>query len=362
MDYEQENDHGAPMQDGYSAYPPTPQPPPGLAQVPPGPPRAYKERKTSGWRILWWFLFVFSIIGNIMLFLVLMGTVAFFSLGTQRGVFNEDVIKAGARSNKIVVINLSGIIDDRQARYVKEQIKMARADHAVKGLIIKTDSPGGTISASDQIHRELEKYQADQKKPCIAFMQGVAASGAYYTSVACDKIIAEPTIITGSIGVILSHFVLEDLLENKLGVQPVVIKSGERKDWPSSYHKPSEEQLQYLEDRVMTPAFERFLEVVTEGRKDVLTPEKVRELADGSVFSAQEANDRGLIDQIGYLDDAIALIQSLAGISNAQVVEYQQVLSLTSLLGVQGRGGIKLDRSTLHDLSALQVLYLWQAF
>ncbi len=193
-------------------------------------------------------------------------------------------------------------------------------------------------------------------------MQGVAASGGYYTSVACDKIVAEPTIITGSIGVILSHFVLEDLLLDKLGVHPVVIKSGERKDWPSSYQKPSEEQLQYLENRVMTPAFERFLEVVTEGRKDALTPEEVKVLADGSVFSAQEANDRGLIDQIGYLDDAIRLVQSLAGVSGAQVVEYQQVLNLSSILGVESKGRIKIDRSTLHDLCALQVLYLCSAF
>lgn len=361
MDFEHENDQNDPLKAQRPAYPPPP------AQVPadirpPGPPVAAPRGKASGWRILWWFLFALSIFGNIMLCLVLMGTVAFFAVGGQRGVFNENVIRAGARSHKIVVINLQGMIDSRQARNVHEQIKMARGDSAVKGLIIRTNSPGGTISASDQIHREIEKFRSNEAKPCIAFMQGVAASGGYYTSVACDKIIAEPTIITGSIGVILSHFVLEDLLKDKLGVQPVVIKSGERKDWPSSYRKPSEEQLQYLEDRVMTPAFERFLEVVTEGRKDTLSPDEVKVLADGSVFSAQEANEKGLIDQVGYLEDAIRLVQSLAGVSDARVVEYQQVLSLSSLLGARRQAQIKIDRSTLHELCALQVLYLWSAF
>ena len=95
---------------------------------------------------------------------------------------------------------------------------------------------------------------------------------------------------------------------------------------------------------------------------DVLTPEEVRDLADGSVFSAKEAHDKGLVDQIGYLDDAIRLIQSLAGVSGAQVVEYQQVLSLSSILGVRTQAPIKIDRNTLHELSALQVLYLWSAF
>ena len=361
MDFEHQDDHQEPHNEQRAPYPPLNQPSSGFAQPLSGPPVAMPRRRTSGWRILWWFLFVFSIIGNIMMFLVLMGTVAFFAVGSPRGMFNEDVIQAGSRSSKIVVVSLQGIIDDRQARQVQEQLKMARADSTVKGLIIKTDSPGGTISASDQIHRAIKKFREDEQKPCIAFMQGVAASGGYYTSVACDKILAEPTIITGSIGVILSHFVFEDLLQNKLGVQPVVIKSGERKDWPSSYSKPSDEQLQYLENSVMTPAFERFLEVVTEGRKDTLTPEEVRDLADGSVFSAKEAHAKGLGDQIVYLDDAIGLVQSLAGVSGAQVVEYQQVLSLSSILGARTQAHRKIDRNTLHELSALQVLYLWSA-
>jgi len=143
-------------------------------------------------------------------------------------------------------------------------------------------------------------------------MQGVAASGGYYTSVACDKIIAEPTAITGSIGVIMGYLVVQELLEEKLGIQPVVIKEGRRKDWPSSFQPPTEEQLQYLQDKVLTPAYERFVQIVDEGRPS-LTLADVRRLADGGIYSTSEALNENLIDEIGYLDEAIKQVKSLAG-------------------------------------------------
>ncbi len=99
-------------------------------------------------------------------------------------------------------------------------------------MIIRVNSPGGTISGSDQIHNEIVKYRSETNQPVVAFMQGVAASGGYYSSVACDKIIAEPTAITGSIGVIMGYLVLQQLLEEKLGIQPIVVKAGDKKDWP----------------------------------------------------------------------------------------------------------------------------------
>lgn len=115
-------------------------------------------------------------------------------------------------------------------------------------------------------------------------MQGIAASGGYYTSVACDKIIAEPTTITGSIGVISLYLVVQELLEHKLGILPVVIKAGAKKDWPSYFQAPSEEQLQYLQNKLVNPAYERFVQIVAEGRNATLTESQVRQLADGSIF------------------------------------------------------------------------------
>ncbi|OHB75214.1 MAG: hypothetical protein A2Z25_04940 [Planctomycetes bacterium RBG_16_55_9] len=193
-------------------------------------------------------------------------------------------------------------------------------------------------------------------------MQGVAASGGYYTSVACDKIIAEPTTITGSIGVISSYFVVQELLEDKLGVLPVTIKSGQKKDWPSSFRQPSPEELQYMREKVMTPAFERFVEIVTEGRKASLNSGDVRRLADGGIFGAQEAVQEKLIDGVGYLDEAIDLVKSLAQIQNARVVEYRKPFSLADALSIRKPSLLKLDRATLYELGTPQIMYLWSAF
>ena len=233
---------------GYQTPPQTPppyvpSPAPLPYAYPPAPP------KRSIWRIFWWFFFGVSVLVNLGLFLGLIGMATFFTVGAQGSAFTENVIQSGDRRDKIVVVNLVGMIDSQQALKIREQIKIARKDSAVKGMILRVNSPGGTVSASDQIYNELMMYRQDTGKPVLAFMQAVAASGGYYTAAGCDQIIAEPTVITGSIGVIMSHFVFEDLLKDKLGVMPIVVKSGEKKDWPSSFKTPSEQELQYLQDR-----------------------------------------------------------------------------------------------------------------
>lgn len=337
----------------------------GVVPPPPVPPlpTAPTPRRRSAWRILAWLCFVLSVLINIGLFVTLLGTVAFFSLGSQAGAFTESVIQSGSRSKKIVVINVEGVINSRLASRVRRQLKMAAKDDAVVGLIVRVNSPGGTISASDQIYNEILKFREREKKPVLAFMQGVAASGGYYASAACEEIMAEPTAITGSIGVILSYFVLEDLLGEKLGVLPVVVKSGERKDWPSSYHKPTQEQLQYLQDQLIEPAYDRFLSIVQKSRQDHLSPEEVEVLADGSIFSAKVAQENRLIDEIGYLDDAVTRMGSMANVSKALVVEYREPFTVRDLVGLRGRSGLlKIDQDTLHKLSTPQVLYLWRAF
>lgn len=340
---------------------------PNSGGVPPGPvapiPTAVTPRRRSGWRVLGWLFLALSVLVNIGLFVTLLGTVAFFSLGPQAGAFTESVIQSGSRSKKIVVINIDGVIDSRKAASVRGQLKMAAKDRAVAGLIIRVNSPGGTISASDRIYHEIRKFREREGKPVLAFMQGVAASGGYYVSAACEQIMAEPTAITGSIGVIMSYFVLEDLLGEKLGVLPVVVKSGERKDWPSSYRKPTEEQLQYLKDQLIQPAFDRFLSIVHQSREDHLSLEEVKALADGSIFSANEAQKNKLIDKIGYLEEATTLIQSMANVTNALVVEYREPFRIRDLVGLQGRSSLlKIDQYTLHKWSTPQVLYLWRAY
>jgi len=352
MDFEQGNNMSSPME---------PQPAEPISGIGVSRPIMKPARKGTGWRIFWGIVLAFSVMANIALFLMLIGVVAVFTTG-QRSILTEEVVREGPARNKIAMVTVQGVIDGQLASDVYQQLKVAGQDHRVKGLIVRVNSPGGTISASDQIYKQIGKFRSKSNIPVIAFMQGVAASGGYYTSVACEKIIAEPTTITGSIGVISWYLVVQELLEEKLGVLPVTVKSGPKKDWPSSFREPTPEELQYMQDKLIAPAFERFVQVVVEGRKESLSSEEVRRLADGGIYGAQEALDEKLIDDIGYLDEAIDLVKSLAGIEKAQVVEYRKPFTFTDFLSYRKTNLLKLDRSTLYELGTPQVLYLWSAY
>ena len=242
-----------------------------------------------------------------------------------------------------------------------EQLRSARRDRFVKGVILRVNSPGGSISGSDTIYNELLKYRDQEGIPVVAFMHGVAASGGYYVSVACERIVAEPTVLTGSIGVIMGHFVFEKLLEDKLGITPVFLKEGLKKDWPSSFREPTDQELQYLRQQVLLPPYERFIDIVAEGRTD-LSRSEVKELADGGIMGAQEAVDKKLVDEVGYLDDAVETVKSMAGIRRARVVEYRRYFSLASVLAAQSKAVLRLDRAKLYELTTPEVLYLWSAY
>ncbi len=332
--------------------------PPQQFGYPPTPPAGGGGgKKGSGWKILWGIITGLSVLANFALFLMLIGVVVLFAAGKERKL-TEEVIKEGPRTARIAVISIDGIIDDEQFRNVYWQLKTAKEDRHVKGLIVRVNSPGGTLSGSDQIYHEIIKYRSEENKPVVAFMQGVAASGGYYSSVACDTIIAEPTAITGSIGVIMGYLVVQQLLEDKLGVQPIVVKAGAKKDWPSSFRMPTDEQLQYMQQRLIDPAYRRFVEVVIDGRKE-LTEEDVNRLADGSIYWADQALEVKLIDDIGYLDDAIEKVKSMAGIEKAQVVEYRRPFSLSDILGAEAKTSLRIDRKLLYELAVPQVMYLW---
>ncbi len=352
MDYEHDNNMSSPMEP-QSAGP--------ISGLDASTPTMRPVRKGAGWRIFWGIVLALSVMANLALFLLLIGVVALFTTG-QRGTFTEEVIREGPARNKIAVITLQGVIHSQLAGDVYQQLKVAGRDRRVKGLIIRVNSPGGTISASDQIYKQIREFRNKENIPVIAFMQGVAASGGYYTSVACEGIIAEPTAITGSIGVISWYLVVQELLEEKLGVMPVTVKSGQKKDWPSSFRPPAPEELQYMQDKLITPAYERFIQIVTEGRKDKLDSDEVRRLADGGIFGAQEAFEEKLIDGIGYLDEAIDSVKTMAGIETAQVVEYHKPFTLADFLSYRKPNLLKFDRTTLYELSTPQVLYLWSAY
>lgn len=347
MDFEQNNNQSVPTGPNYN---------PAL-----GGPTILQKKKGAGWRIFWGIVLALSFTANVVLFMMLIGVIAIFATG-QRGILDEETIREGPARTKIAMISLQGVIYGESASDIYRQLKVVRQDKHVKAVIVRVNSPGGTVSASDQIYMEINKFRKEENIPVVAFMQGVAASGGYYASVACDQIIAEPTTITGSIGVISWYLVMQELLEDKLGILPVTIKSGRKKDWPSSFRKPEPEEIQYMRDKVITPALERFIEVIAEGRKASLTVEEIRILADGGIFGAKEALEEKLIDEIGYLDEAIDLAKSLAGIDKAQVVQYRKPFSITDVFSYRKTNILKFDRATLYELGTPQILYLWNAF
>ena len=365
MDFEH-----TPANNGPSSPPPAPSEAPGRPESPTGPasgtgggkPRAPKR---SPWRIILTLLLMLSVLVNVLLFagLLLMAGLAAttggaFLAGSSDQVV-EQVLEPGPASTKIAVIRLNGMIDMNASQELGRQLRVAAEDRKVVAVILRAVTPGGTVAASDQIHHAITEFRRETGKPVVAFMQSVAASGGYYVSVACDKIIAEPTAITGSIGVLMNTMVVQELLEEKLGVKPVVIKSGPRKDWPSFFAEVTDEQRQYLRDKLITPAYERFVGLVAEGRKGQLTPAAVRTLADGSIYGADEALANGMIDGVGYIDKAVATACTLAGVTEARVVEYGRPLSILSVLGAESRAPLGLDRETLEQWLLPQRLYLW---
>ena len=320
-----------------------------------------KKKKGSGWKVFWSIVLVLSILANGIMFLAIAGMGVLIASGggsADKGLVEKSLVE-GPRTSKIAVINIEGVINGEKSDWVQRQIKSAENDNNVKALIVRIVSPGGAVSSSDQIHYYINRFKKHTGKPVLAFMQSVAASGGYYSAVACDSIMAEPTVITGSIGVIMNHLVIKDLLTEKLGIDPVTLKSGPRKDWPSMFNETTDEEKQYLMERVITPAYDRFVELVAEGRKEVLSEEDIRELADGSIYTAQQAVDNKLVDALGYFDDAVNKALQMANISDAKVVTYEELFSFWSIMGAQGKAKIDLEAEILEKLAAPRILYLW---
>ena len=142
------------------------------------------------------------------------------------------------------------------------------------------------------------------------------------------------------------------------------MKKGHKKDWPSSFRAPSDAELAYLNDRLLEPAYRRFIDVIKEGRGKVLTEDEILKLADGGIYVAEQAAAVELIDRTGFLDDAIAAVQTRAGIDKAQVIEYRRPLSFMDLLTAESRKTslLHLDRTKLFELGTPQVLYLWHGY
>lgn len=290
-----------------------------------------------------------------------------------KDVYEEKFITGDEKSgDKILLLPIQGIItsaiDDSRfgpgtciAERIQEQLRLAARDKKIKAIILEIDSPGGGVTASDIIYQSIKSFKkVHPDMPVIALMKDTAASGAYYIAMATDHVMAHPTTITGSIGVISVFIVLEDLL-GKIGVQTVVIKSGQAKDVGSPFRKMTDEEKEYLQ-KIIDEMYQRFLGIVVEGRKDVLGRDKIKALADGRILTGQKAYEQKLVDAIGYLEDAINKAKSLAGITEARVVRYKLsrgVLESAFHLEAPGSELVWLSKTILLRTGAPQFMYLW---
>ncbi|AQP53610.1 signal peptide peptidase SppA [Vagococcus penaei] len=240
----------------------------------------------------------------------------------------EDIIEEGSSSQKIVKLSVQGAIADTgegslfsQSEYnhqnFMQQLKQIQEDETVKGVLLQVNSPGGGVYESAEITHELNKIKK-LDIPIYTVFENVAASGGYYISANTDKIFASDETTTGSIGVIMSGLNYAGLLE-KLGVSDTTYKSGALKDMMSPSRKPTKEDSEVLQTFVMS-AYERFVKVVADGRK--MDTEKVKKLADGRIYDGSQALENGLIDAIGYPDDALAALKKDKKLKNATVISY----------------------------------------
>lgn len=238
----------------------------------------------------------------------------------------------GTKGPKILLVDIDGWISERavpralgfgehesMVSRVRAQLDRAEEDDSIRAVILRINSPGGTVAASEILYSEIRRFKEEQEIPVVAQLMGVAASGGYYLAMSADSVRALPTTITGSIGVIFSGVSLSGLME-KIGVENQTLTTGPYKDAGSSLRRMTEEERAQL-GSVLDGLYARFLEVVEAGRPD-LSSEEIRELADGRIFNAVQAEANGLIDAVGDLPGAVELAEERAGIETSRVIAY----------------------------------------
>ena len=271
---------------------------------------------------------------------------------------------------KLVVVPIEGMIYGAPASSGKltplaiasARLEKARKDPNVRGVLLQVDSPGGGITASDILHREIQQFRSGPDgKPVVVCMRDIAASGGYYISVAANRIFAHPTTVTGSIGVMMPLYDATALMD-KIGVENESLTTGPYKDMGSPFVEKTDEQKRKEREvlqGIIDSMYERFLKVVAEGRD--MEMQNVREVADGRIFTSENAKSLGLIDEIGYQSDAVQALQEITGARGAQLVKYRRVVSFGEMLATFSQGRqveVKLP-ADLDLINYARPMYMW---
>ncbi len=345
--------------------PPTPPPLTPQAATPPiivntPPPRS----SCAGWKTFS-IILVVLLVGSLALnFLGMLGSLlggGGGATGAQSGKhFHEVIVDNPTAKPKIAVLEVKGMISSEPwgrssksiADIIEDQLKWAGEDDDVKAVILKVDSPGGEVMASDDIANAIRKFQEKHKKPVVSQMGSLAASGGYYISAPCQWIVANDLTITGSIGVILHSINYRGLMD-KVGVEPVVFKSGRFKDMLSGSKKPEEQdpaEKEMIQSMIME-TYQKFKKVVADGRAAAAAKNKGKgktlasnwtELADGRVLTGRQALDNGFVDEIGNFQTAVDTTKRLAGISGeARLIRYEEPFDISNLFSLLGKSDAK---------------------
>ena len=301
--------------------------------------------KRTGWIvyavIITFFLFV-SVLANLVLFGALFGTGDKFTAGHHKSRYEELFVQGDEDTkDKIAVIYLTGVIsssadgatsEEGMVGDIQEQLDQAIDDKHVKAIVLRINSPGGEVVASDAIYQAV--LEARDKKPVVASIDTVGASGAYYAAVAADYIVANELSITGSIGVILESFTIGGLAD-KIGIKFYTFKSGRYKDLLNPTREPTEDEKAMVQGLIME-VYNKFVGIVAEERKMKVEDLK-NGLADGRILSGKQALDAGFVDALGYFDDAVDKAKELASVKKAKVVRYVAPFSLRNLFRYMGK-------------------------
>lgn len=276
--------------------------------------------------------------------------------------------------NHLALVELSGMIvmdsesdglfeSESAAMSARKALDSAAEDDSVKGVLLRINSPGGTVAMSQELNRAV--YRVSEKKPVVVSLGDVAASGGYYTACAADYIVANPGTLTASIGVIIHSMNLKGLLSDKLGVKPITVKSGQFKDILSPYREPSSAELALLQD-LIDDSYADFLGAVVAGRTRFMTDEgkkkdrtaKIKAVADGRIVHGEQALASGLVDEIGDMERAHEILDRMAkerfglkGKDRLKLTKDEKAFSLMEWLGVPGYNSRFLNRpASMADL------------
>jgi protease-4 len=297
--------------------------------------------------------------------------------GGGNGSTVRETIADGSQEAKIAIVPIIGMIDSNMSKQFGRYLDQAEKEKNLKSIIVEIDTPGGTVTASDEIYARLLRFKQDKKVPVVVSMGSLATSGGYYAACAGDYLFVQETTLTGNIGVLMPRFNVSKLMD-KWGIEEntIVSEGATYKNAGSMFTPPSPQETKYLQG-IADSMFTRFKDVVKAGRGQQLKKlgVDISEVADGRAFTAGEAKQKGLVDEVGYLASAIAHASKIGGnLKNPTVFRYGRTPTLMDIFGAKSSipgakaagdftvNGVNfnIDRNLIDELATPRVLYLWR--